>query len=560
MAVRQRMDLRQTQTLVMTPQLQQAIKLLELSSQELAAYVDRELEQNPLLEHDDAAGEGGAEQDSPTGDASPSPAGGTGEPLDASEFVAAAIMPDAQELPLDVDYDNLWTNDAPGTPAAPSLLSAGARAGGGDDADGASTVEQTLSRAISLREHLTEQMNVDLTDPMERLIGLALIEQLDEAGYWSGDLGPIAERLGCPPAKVEATLLRLQQFEPPGIFARNLAECLALQLKDRDRFDPAMQQLLQHLDLLAQGERERLMRLCGVDAADLAEMVSEIRALNPKPAESFSTTPMVPVVPDILMRRASDGGWLLELNPDALPRVLLNETYVAKIRRSATDKASREYINDRVTAANWLVRALQQRATTILKVATEIVRQQDGFFRHGVQHLRPLTRREVADSIEMHESTVSRVTTNKYLATPRGLFELRYFFGSALADAEGGIGHSAEAVRTRIKTLIEGESAAAVLSDDRIAEILRTEGIEIARRTVANTLVVAAPAGAGIALALRPHRCKKKTVGDGRLTRPMALHMFPRPRPGAGDLAFDSHPAIFSPMWPSGPVSQCNSP
>jgi len=486
MAVRQRMDLRQTQSLVMTPQLQQAIKLLELSSQELSAYVERELEQNPLLERDDAAGDGGGESDSiPGDDAAPAGEGGS-DPLDASEFAAAAMMPDAPESPLDVDYDNLWTNDGTEAPTGPSMLSAGARGrADADDADGSATVEQTLSRAISLREHLTEQINVDLADAMERLIGLALIEQLDEAGYFSGDLASIAERLACPPAKVDATLVRLQQFDPPGIFARNLAECLALQLKDRDRLDPAMQRLLEHLDLLAQGERERLMRLCGVDAADLAEMVSEIRALNPKPAEAFSTTPMVPVVPDILIRRASDGGWLVELNPDALPRVLLNESYVAKIRRSATDKASREYINDRVTAGNWLVRALQQRATTILKVATEIVRQQDGFFRRGVQHLRPLTRREVAETIEMHESTVSRVTTNKYIATPRGLFELRYFFGSALADAEGGIGHSAEAVRTRIKTLIEAEPATAILSDDRIAEILRTEGIEIARRTVA---------------------------------------------------------------------------
>jgi RNA polymerase sigma-54 factor len=482
MAVRQRMDLRQTQTLVMTPQLQQAIKLLELSSQELSAYVERELEQNPLLERDDASGDGGSDLESTSGDdTAPS---GASDPLDASEFVAAAVMPDAPESPLDVDYDNLWTSDGSDAPTAPSLLSTGGR-GRADNADGTATVEQTLSQEISLREHLAEQINVDLPNPTERLIGLALIEQLDEAGYFSGDLLPIAERLGCQPAKVEATLVRLQQFDPPGIFARSLAECLALQLKDRDRLDPAMQKLLEHLDLLAQGERERLMRLCGVDAADLAEMVSEIRALNPKPAEMFSTTPMVPVVPDILIRRASDGGWLVELNPDALPRVLLNESYVARIRRSATDKASREYINDRVTAGNWLVRALQQRATTILKVATEIVRQQDGFFRRGVQHLRPLTRREVAETIEMHESTVSRVTTNKYIATPRGLFELRYFFGSALADAEGGIGHSAEAVRTRIKTLIEAEPATAILSDDRIAEILRTEGIEIARRTVA---------------------------------------------------------------------------
>jgi RNA polymerase sigma-54 factor len=317
------------------------------------------------------------------------------------------------------------------------------------------------------------------------LIGLALVEQLDEAGYIGGELSVIADRLGCTPSRVEATLCRLQQFDPPGIFARSLSECLALQLKDRNRLDPAMQKLLQHLDLLAQGERDRLMRLCGVDAADLSDMVAEIRALNPKPAEPFSSAPVMAVVPDILVRRTADGGWFVELNPDALPRVLVNESYVAKVRRSAADKAAKEFINNQVTAANWLVRALQQRATTVLKVAAEIVRQQDGFFRRGVQHLKPLTRREVAESISMHESTVSRVTTNKYIATPRGLYELRYFFGSAIADAEGGAGHSAEAVRTRIKALIEAESPTAVLSDDRIADMLRSEGMDIARRTVA---------------------------------------------------------------------------
>src|SRR5262249_43725831 len=323
------------------------------------------------------------------------------DPLDASEFVSAAMMPDAPESPLDIDCENLWTSDGPDAP--PSLHGAGGR--GRADREVSGVVEQTLSRAVSLREHLTEQINVDLVDPMERLIGLALIEQLDDAGYFIGELGSIAERLGCPVDKVEATLVHIQQFDPPGVFARSLAECLALQLKDRDRLDPAMQRLLDRLDLLAQGEQERLMRLCGVDATDLAEMVSEIRALNPKPAEVFSAAPMVPVVPDILMRRASDGGWLVELNPDALPRVLLNESYIAKIRQSATDRAARDYINDRLTAANWLVRTLHQRATTILKVATEIVRRQDSFFRHGVQHLRPLTRREIADTIEMHEST-----------------------------------------------------------------------------------------------------------------------------------------------------------
>jgi RNA polymerase sigma-54 factor len=484
MAVRQRMDLRQSQTLVMTPQLQQAIKLLELSSQDLAAYVESEIEQNPLLERDDGTGDGGAEFAVDPAD-EPGRASGSSDPMDASEFAASATMPDAPDSPLDVDYDNLWTNDAPDTMVTLPYAGGSSGRADGDDAEGSRALEQTLSRAISLREHLSEQINVDMADPTKRLIGLALVEQLDEAGYVVGDLAAVADRLGCSPSLVQATLSRLQQFDPPGIFARNLAECLALQLRDRDRLDPAMQTLLDHLDLLAQGERDRLMRLCGVDAADLADMVAEIRALNPKPAEAFSAAPVVPVVPDILMRRAADGGWVVELNPDALPRVLINESYVAKIRRSATDKAAKEFINDRVTAANWLVRALQQRATTVLKVATEIARQQDGFFRHGVQHLRPLTRREVAESISMHESTVSRVTTNKYMATPRGLFELRYFFGSAIADAEGGLGHSAEAVRTRIKVLIDGETPTAVLSDDRIAEMLRGEGMDIARRTVA---------------------------------------------------------------------------
>jgi RNA polymerase sigma-54 factor len=480
MAVRQHMDLRQSQTLVMTPQLQQAIKLLELSSQDLAAYVERELEENPLLERDEGTGDGPEAELAEEREPPLAPI----DPVDASEFVASATMPDAPESPLDVDYDNLWTGDE-GAMSTTHTPANGGGSRGDADAESSRTLEQSLTQAISLREHLSEQINVDLSEPRDRLIALALVEQLDEAGYVMGDIHTLAERLGCPPARIESILHRLQQFDPPGIFARSLAECLALQLRDRNRLDPAMQALLDNLNLLAQGEKDRLMRLCGVDAQDLADMVAEIRTLNPKPAETFSAASVVPVIPDILMRRTNDGSWLVELNPDALPRVLINESYVAKIRCSAVDKTAREFINERVTAANWLVRALQQRATTILKVAAEIVRQQDAFFRRGVQHLRPLTRREVAEAISMHESTVSRVTTNKYIATPRGLYELRYFFGSAIADAEGGVGHSAEAVRMRIKTLIDGEDPTAVLSDDRIAEILRSEGIDIARRTVA---------------------------------------------------------------------------
>lgn len=476
MAVRQRMDLRQTQALVMTPQLQQAIKLLELSNQELSAYIEDELERNPLLEREDAGGDesGDGEDSDRTAPTSSEPA----DPIDTRAFTETVTMPDAQDSPLDLDYDNLWTNDAPVMESWPGGFEH-------DSLGSSATLEQTLSGTISLRDHLIEQINVDLSELTDRMIGLALVEQLDEAGYISSDIAQIADRLGCPVAQVETTLRRLQQFDPPGIFARSLAECLALQLRDRDRLDPAMEKLLEHLDLLAQGERDRLMRLCGVDADDLADMAAEIRTLNPKPAESFSTAPIVPVVPDILMRRASDGSWIVELNPEALPRVLVNERYATKVRQATTDKAARDYVSDRVNAANWLIRALQQRATTILKVAAEIVRHQDDFFRRGVQYLKPLTRREIADTISMHESTVSRVTTNKYMATPRGLYELRYFFGSALADAEGGVAHAAKAVQKRIQDLIAGEKPEDILSDDRLAEILRQDGIEVARRTVA---------------------------------------------------------------------------
>jgi RNA polymerase sigma-54 factor len=285
-------------------------------------------------------------------------------------------------------------------------------------------------------------------------------------------------------ARVEATLTKLQRFDPPGIFARDLAECLTLQLKDRNRFDPAMQALLANLPLLAGRDAPGLMRLCGVDAEDLAQMVAELRALNPKPGLAFDTTSAQPIVPDVLVR-PQGAGWTVELNNDTLPRVLVNNRYYAEISSAARSKAERDYLVDRYQQANWLAKALHQRATTILKVATEIVRQQEGFFRHGVRHLRPLVLRDIAEAIGMHESTVSRVTSGKYMATPRGIYELKYFFTAAIAAATaGGAALSAEAVRFRIKALVEAE-ADEVLSDDRIVEILLAEGIDIARRTVA---------------------------------------------------------------------------
>jgi RNA polymerase sigma-54 factor len=291
--------------------------------------------------------------------------------------------------------------------------------------------------------------------------------------------------LSCPFAVVESTLAKLQQFEPCGVFARDLAECLALQLKERDRLDPAMQTMLRHLDLLARHDRNQLMKLCGVDAEDLADMVTEIRALNPKPGLSFETAEVETVIPDILVNRRPDGTWSVELNTDTLPRLLVNQQYHALVSAKAQSKAEKEYISDRLAAANWLVKTLHQRATTILKVASEIVRQQEMFLLHGVQHLKPLIRRDIAEAIGMHESTVSRVTTNKYMATPRGLFELRYFFSAAIQGANGADSHSAEAVRSRIKELIDAEPADDILSDDKLVSILQGQGVDIARRTVA---------------------------------------------------------------------------
>jgi RNA polymerase sigma-54 factor len=308
---------------------------------------------------------------------------------------------------------------------------------------------------------------------------------VDEAGYLNGDLDAVAEKLGAPPHEIETVLAVLQAFDPPGVCARTLSECLTIQLKERNRFDPAMQALLAHLDLVAKRDFAGLRRICGVDDGDLADMIAEIRRLNPKPGLAFGSTVVQPIVPDVYVRVSPEGGWLVELNSDTLPKVLVNQTYHAEVSKTAKNDGEKAYLADCLQTATWLIRALDQRAKTILKVSTEIVRQQDAFFANGVQHLRPLNLKTVADAIGMHESTVSRVTANKYMATSRGIFELKYFFTSSIAASDGGEAHSAEAVRHRIRQLIDAENAQSVFSDDAIVDKLREAGIDIARRTVA---------------------------------------------------------------------------
>jgi RNA polymerase sigma-54 factor len=475
----QRLELRQTQALVMTPQLQQAIKMLQLSNLELADYVDAEIEQNPLLERNEAEGEDGAPI------LAPNSVEANGAVPEKETIALVAAAPGEFSVDAAAQWDATAGADGDGSAdfggdTQPWRTRNGAV--GNDDFAG---LDQAAARPRTLREHLLEQIGTDLPSQPDRVIAAYLLDQLDEAGYLRGEIEDAAARLGCTPSRIKPVLARLQELDPPGVFARDLPECLALQLRDRNRLDPAMQILLDNLPLLAARNGAALMRLCRVDADDLAEMIGEIKSLDPRPGLAFDPPQAQPIIPDILMRAQPDGGWIVELNAETLPRVLVNNRYYARISRATRNKSERDYLTDRLQAANWLVKSLHQRATTILKVAAEIVEQQDGFFRHGVQALRPLILRDIADAIGMHESTVSRVTTNKYIATSRGLFELKYFFTSAIAASRGGEAHSAEAVRFRIRHLIDREPADGTLSDERIVELLQTDGVDIARRTVA---------------------------------------------------------------------------
>ena len=477
MAITPKLELRQGQQLVMTPQLQQAIRLLQFSNLELSAFVETELERNPLLERDERDEHGGAaaERAEPAADAARSEAP---EGLDR-DIATPAADPAAT---FDTDAENVYP-EATGSDSGMGWASLRQRMGSSDDhAD----LEDYASSGISLREHLSRQLQLLTANPVERLVGGYLIDQVNEAGYLTADMGEVADMLGLPLDAVERVLERLQRFEPAGVLARNLAECLAIQLRDRNRFDPVIARLVANLDLLAARDMARLKRAVGVEADELAEMIEEIRALNPKPGLAFGSVEVQPVVPDVIVRAARDGSWHVELNGETLPRLLVNRSYYARVSRCSRTEQDRSYLADCLQTANWLTKSLDQRARTILKVAQEIVRRQDGFLAHGVQHLKPLNLKTVADAIGMHESTVSRVTSNKYVATPRGIFELKYFFTSAIAAAEqDGEAHSSEAVRHRIKELIEAEAPAAVLSDDKLVEVLKKEGIDIARRTVA---------------------------------------------------------------------------
>jgi RNA polymerase sigma-54 factor len=487
MAISTKLEMRQGQQLVMTPQLQQAIRLLQFSNLELSQFIETELERNPLLEIEEAPQDPPAPSDNDavevreSGEASE--AGEADDWLDLERPSAA----DATDS-FDTEYENVYPDTAPaeiGPDMTGSQWSQVKQRGSSFDDENAN-LESFATADITLREHLAEQVALAITDPAERLVAQYLIDTVDEAGYLHVDLGDIEAKLAAPPGMVERVLAVLQSFDPAGVCARSLAECLALQLKDQNRYDPQIGAVLDNLSLLATHNMAALRKAVGVDSDELAEMIAEIKQLNPKPGLKFGSVQVQPVVPDIIVRAGNDGSWLIELNSDTLPRVLVNRVYYSKVSKTARNEKDKGYLLECLQTANWLVKSLDQRARTILRVAEEIVRQQDAFFTHGVQYLRPMNLKTVADAISMHESTVSRVTSNKYIATPRGILELKYFFTSAIAASDGdGEAHSSEAVRHRIKQLIDAEMATAILSDDMIVEKLKGDGVDIARRTVA---------------------------------------------------------------------------
>ncbi len=486
MALSMKLALRQGQAMVLTPQLLQAIKLLQMPNLELTQFIENELTSNPLLERAEEREEPSLEQTEAEG------AGFAEAPVEPGDWAREALGTDTGDLAANLGTEVENSFDADRT--APAIQSARADdlsaqawtgVGASPDTGEAPDLEAYVAETLSLRDHLERQAAILLPDPADRIIGAALIDGLNEAGYFVGSIAEIAERLGADIERVESVLMRMQTLEPTGVFARSLAECLTLQLKERDRFDPAMQAFIENLPALARRDFPLLRRACGVDDEDLRDMLAEIRRLEPKPGRAFGDPPAAPAIPDVHVTAARDFGWRVELNTRALPRVLVNEVYAAEIRRGAKRDEDRQYISTQLQSANWLTKSLEQRARTILNVASEIVRRQDSFLLEGVSGLRPLNLKMIGEAIGVHESTVSRATAHKFIQTPRGLFEMKYFFTAAIASSEPGQAHSAESVRQRIRQMIDDEDPEEVLSDDLIVERLRKADVLVARRTVA---------------------------------------------------------------------------
>lgn len=453
----------------MTPQLQQSLKILQYTSAELAEFLADEIERNPLVSlADGEIAEGETETDAPP-------------PASSDDEVREVDM----ERPMDAAPESDRSSDDEVQAWEGESLHIRQLSHQVDDDD---AMEQSIARAVTLREHVEQQILLDFSEAAERLIALQLLEQLDDSGYLNPEYRHVSEQLGCTVEELDKVVAKLQQLEPAGLFARDLAECLRQQLKERDRLDPAMDALMKHLDLVASAEWGRLGRICGVSEEDIREMCHEIRTLNPKPGLGFERgIAEGGWQPDLLVRRTPEG-WRLEMNPDAMPRVLFHRAYYSEVVKKTKDKAEKKILTEYAQSANWLVRSLEQRAKNILGVATEIITAQHEFLEKGVYYLKPMTLKNIAEKLGIHESTVGRVVNGKYMATPKGVFEFRYFFSTGLSSvgaSEGGDEVSSHAIKHAIAELVGQESPSAILSDDAIAGLLKDRGFEVARRTVA---------------------------------------------------------------------------
>ncbi|PPR80022.1 MAG: RNA polymerase sigma-54 factor 2 [Alphaproteobacteria bacterium MarineAlpha2_Bin1] len=482
MTISQRQEIKQTQSLVMTPQLQQAIKLLQLTNIEINEFVGQEIERNPLLELADPSkperGDGKIEEVQNNI---------ISEKMDTATLASKDDLPDSNDEPLDINYNEYLEENGVNSNSSSYEQSSswGTQSSKVNHIDYSDSLEQVIEDKINLTDHLLEQLNADISDPGERLIGYNIIHMLDSAGYFKSDISTVSEIIGCDESKTFEVLEKLKKFDPVGVFARDLSECLTLQLKEKNRFDPIIERLIENLDLLAKHDEKALLQKCGVSLEELIEMVEEIKSLNPKPGDLYNTDVAQTVVPDVFIKKSNDFNWSVELNTDTLPKVLVNRKYSSLVNNKNSSDIDRIYINEQLNSANWLVKSLEQRAQTILKVATEIVKQQNEFFSNGIKYLKPLTLKDIAEKIEMHESTVSRVTSNKYIESPRGVFQMKYFFTTSITTSHGDSSLSSETVKVRIKELIDNEEPDDILSDDKIVEILIKEDIDIARRTIA---------------------------------------------------------------------------
>ncbi len=485
MALAPRLDLRQSQSLVMTPQLQQAIKLLALSSLEVEAFIAEEIAKNPLLESESNKSRDTV-SDPNTADSSPS-----NDNSEPNERASDDMLKDGDlsgRDALDIGTGKETFQDSAADNMASDRSEAGLNISGGTDTSGSFNTSEGVdfdsfaAPDISLREHLLVQAGAALSGTSLMLAG-QLIEHIEPTGYIEAEIPLIAYQLGVELSVLEDVLKTIQRFDPIGVGARNLSECIALQAKEADRYDPCMAKLIDNLDLVGKGAFDRLKRMCNVDDEDLRDMLMELRGYDPKPGCRFHSEDSVAITPDIFIT-AKGQGWTIELNSANLPRLLVNRSYYSEMSSAGPDKETKAWLNECIADANWLIKAMDQRQKTILKTVGEIIKQQDGFFRHGVSHLKPMTLRIVADAIDMHESTVSRVTSNKYLACDRGIFELKYFFTSGVQNNDGSEGISAEAVKNAIQELIDNEGQK-ILSDDKLVELLRAKDFDIARRTVA---------------------------------------------------------------------------